>query len=156
MLERNPHHSFDLLQESGSSHNLPHAPSYGGNGGSGGGVTGDKYFERHHQQTPTQTHSPQQQQLLPGHNLPGYCSSKSSDIASPTHSAHTPQPKKKISPDGGGGLGGSSSGQYPPLAYAHQRHSQPQQQQQTPLALRNSGSGSGGRHHGAAEYAGGK
>ncbi|XP_018803362.1 PREDICTED: uncharacterized protein LOC108977862 isoform X2 [Bactrocera latifrons] len=157
--------SFDLLQESSSSHNLPHASSYGGGGndngssGVGGGVTGDKYFDRHHKQTPTQTqtHSPQQQQLLPGHHLPGYCSSKSSDVASPTHSAHTPQPKKKISPDGGSAAGTGASGQYPPLAYAHQRHSQPQQQQQAPRAQRISGSGgsgSGGGHHGAAEYAG--
>ncbi|XP_053969939.1 filaggrin-2 isoform X1 [Anastrepha ludens] len=150
--------SFDLFQESSSSHNLPHTSSYGGGGNSG--VASDTYFDRHYQQPPTQTHSPQQQQLFPGHNFPGYCSSKSSDIAPPTHSAHTPQPKRKISPESGSSVVGSSmssgsgqypAGQYPPLAYAHQRHSQ----QQTQRVQRCSGGGSsGGRHRGTAEYAG--
>ncbi|XP_022209823.2 hornerin [Drosophila obscura] len=114
--------AFEMLQESVSSHNLPHgtttsntSSSYIGGGtgtgmgtgtgtatgtGSGSGY-GDKYFDH---------------QLLPNH-MQGYCSSKSSDIASPTHSIHTPQSqKKKISPD--------AAPTATPYNYAQQQHQQ--------------------------------
>ncbi|XP_037944556.1 uncharacterized protein LOC119677329 [Teleopsis dalmanni] len=100
---------FDMLQESVSSHNLPHASSFGG---SSSVAVGDKYYEH---------------QLLPTH-MQGYCSSKSSDIASPTHSIHTPQPKKKISPDAG------SIQQYS-FSRAAASPIQKQQQQQTSQQL---------------------
>ncbi|XP_043651485.1 hornerin [Drosophila teissieri] len=75
--------AFEMLQESTSSHNLPHGSTSTSSSYAGGSGYGDKYFDH---------------QLLPNH-LQGY-SSKSSDIASPTHSIHTPQSqKKKMSPD---------------------------------------------------------
>lgn len=91
-----------MLQESTSSHNLPHATSFGGSGGV------DKYFDH---------------QLLSPH-LQG-CYSKSTDIASPvpaaaaaaavispTHSINTPQPKKKISPEGSNVKSAAAKQQY--------------------------------------------
>ncbi|XP_017874223.1 PREDICTED: filaggrin-2 isoform X3 [Drosophila arizonae] len=95
--------AFEMLQESVSSHNLPQgSSSYVGDS--------NKYFDH---------------QLLPSH-MQGYCSSKSSDIASPTHSINTPQAqKKKISPD--------AERQY---NYAQQ---QQQQQQQQRIAQRGGG-----------------
>ncbi|EDW84548.2 uncharacterized protein Dwil_GK13079 [Drosophila willistoni] len=92
--------AFEMLQESASSHSLlPHGSSSTSSSYVGGSIGG---------------HPPQ---LLPSH-MQGYCSSKSSDIASPTHSIHTPQAqKKKMSPDAGA----------PPPAqfnYAQQRNSQ--------------------------------
>ncbi|XP_002138094.2 hornerin [Drosophila pseudoobscura] len=101
--------AFEMLQESVSSHNLPHGPttstssSYigGGTGTGSGSGYGDKYFDH---------------QLLPNH-MQGCCSSKSSDIASPTHSIHTPQSqKKKISPD--------AAPTSTPYNYAQQQHQQ--------------------------------
>ncbi|KAH8312783.1 hypothetical protein KR044_012940, partial [Drosophila immigrans] len=112
--------AFEMLQESTSSHNLPHGSSSSSSfvGGSGiGDSSNNKYFDH---------------QLLPSH-MQGYCSSKSSDIASPTHSIHTPQAqKKKISPD--------AERQY---NYAQQQQQQQQQhQQQQRNAQRSTGGGS--------------
>lgn len=92
-------YSFEMLQESTSSHNLPHGSTSTSSSYAGGSGYGDKYFDH---------------QLLPNH-LQGY-SSKSSDIASPTHSIHTPQSqKKKMSPDA------APAAQY---NYAQQQHQQ--------------------------------
>ncbi|XP_017057126.1 hornerin isoform X2 [Drosophila ficusphila] len=91
--------AFEMLQESTSSHNLPHGSTSTSSSYAGGSGYGDKYFDH---------------QLLPNH-LQGY-SSKSPDIASPTHSIHTPQSqKKKMSPDA------APAGQY---NYAQQQHQQ--------------------------------
>ncbi|XP_036672625.2 rho GTPase-activating protein 39 [Drosophila suzukii] len=91
--------AFEMLQESTSSHNLPHGSSSTSSSYAGGSGYGDKYFDH---------------QLLPNH-LQGY-SSKSSDIASPTHSIHTPQSqKKKMSPDAAPAA---------PYNYAQQQHQQ--------------------------------
>ncbi|EDX12137.1 GD20009 [Drosophila simulans] len=91
--------AFEMLQESTSSHNLPHGSTSTSSSYAGGSGYGDKYFDH---------------QLLPNH-LQGY-SSKSSDIASPTHSIHTPQSqKKKMSPDA------APAAQY---NYAQQQHQQ--------------------------------
>ncbi|KAH8295409.1 hypothetical protein KR018_010941, partial [Drosophila ironensis] len=102
--------AFDMLQESTSSHNLPHGSTSTSSSYAGGSGYGDKYFDH---------------QMLPNH-LQGY-SSKSSDIASPTHSAHTPQSqKKKMSPDAA-----------PSVAYNYAQ----QQQQQSRSAQRSGGGG---------------
>lgn len=108
-----------MLQESPSSHHLPHVSSFGGSG------------------------SGYDHQMLPSH-MQGYCSSKSSDIASPTHSMHTPPGKKKASTES---------------AYMQQ-----QQQQQYPYSsslqqphrsgLSSGGSGGRSSHH-SKEYAAG-
>ncbi|KAM8704369.1 hypothetical protein ACLKA7_008903 [Drosophila subpalustris] len=108
--------AFEMLQEGTSSHNLPHGSSSSSShvGGSAGVVGGDsnRYFDH---------------QLLPSH-MQGYCSSKSSDIASPTHSIHTPQAqKKKISPD----------------AERQYNYAQQQQQQQQRNAQRSVGAAGG-------------
>jgi len=75
--------------------------------------------------------------------MQGYCSSKSSDIASPTHSIHTPQAqKKKVSPD--------AELQY---NYAQQQQQQTQQQQRNTQRSGGSGGGSvtaSGKSYGAA------
>ena len=83
-----------MLQESPSSHNFPHVSSFGGNSG-------------------------YDHQMLPSH-MQGYCSSKSSDIASPTHSMHTPQSKKKVSADTA--LQQQQSQQYPFSSSLQQPH----------------------------------
>ncbi|XP_030374163.1 filaggrin [Scaptodrosophila lebanonensis] len=126
--------AFEMLQESTSSHNLPHGSSSSSSyvGGSGGVVVGDKYFDH---------------QLRPSH-MQGYCSSKSSDIASPTHSVHTPQAqKKKISPE--------SATSRTPSERQYNYAQQQQQQQQTPQQQfqRNAqrGGGGSGAHHGGPE-----
>ncbi|KAH8383023.1 hypothetical protein KR009_006309, partial [Drosophila setifemur] len=91
--------AFEMLQESTSSHNLPHGSTSTSSSYAGGSGYGDKYFDH---------------QLLPNH-LQGY-SSKSSDVASPTHSIHTPQSqKKKVSPD---------AAPTAPYNYAQQQHQQ--------------------------------
>ncbi|XP_030565872.1 filaggrin [Drosophila novamexicana] len=114
--------AFEMLQESVSSHNLPHGSATSSSyvGGSVAVVDSNKYFDH---------------QLLPGH-MQGYCSSKSSDIASPTHSIHTPQAqKKKISPD----------------AERQYNYAQHQQQQQQRNAQRSgAGAPTSGKSFGAA------
>ncbi|ALC46867.1 RhoGAP93B [Drosophila busckii] len=117
--------AFEMLQESVSAHNLPHGLSSASTGfvGGSGGVPDNKYFDH---------------QLLPGH-MQGYCSSKSSDIASPTHSINTPQAqKKKISP--------VDERQY---NYAQQQQQQQQQQQRNSQRAA-AGAGGVGKAFGAA------
>ncbi|KAH8338971.1 hypothetical protein KR074_012325, partial [Drosophila pseudoananassae] len=110
--------AFEMLQESTSSHNLPHGSTSTSSSYAGGSGYGDKYFDH---------------QLLPNH-IQGY-SSKSSDIASPTHSIHTPQSqKKKVSPDASA----------PPALYNYA-----QQQHQQRSAQRSGGGGGGGGSSGA-------
>jgi len=113
-----------MLQESTSSHNLPHGSTSTSSSYAGGSGYGDKYFDH---------------QLLPNH-LQGY-SSKSSDIASPTHSIHTPQSqKKKMSPDAAPAV---------PYNYAQQQHQQRN-------AQRSAGGGGGTGAPVGKSYGGGK
>ncbi|KAH8343672.1 hypothetical protein KR059_003771, partial [Drosophila kikkawai] len=117
--------AFEMLQESSSSHNLPHGSTSTSSSYAGGSGYGDKYFDH---------------QLLPNHHLQGY-SSKSSDIASPTHSIHTPQSqKKKMSPD---------AAPAPQYNYAQQQH------QQRNNAQRSAAGGGGGAPVGKS-YPGGE
>ncbi|XP_050068093.1 uncharacterized protein LOC126556698 isoform X2 [Anopheles maculipalpis] len=98
-------HSYRMLQESSSSHNIPHSVVVPSPSASAAAVSSSEKLalgSLHHSSA-----------LPPPHQMLSYSISNSSDLAagslsSPSHSLSTPQFKKKFMHDGGG-VGGSSS-----------------------------------------------